>query len=189
MAIPFLAPLVTKAAKSIIAKKAVQKSGINIAKQTGRGVKVEINVDNSEVLEFIGQAVAFTSPQIQTQYWDRLARIEIQRVQNRLDRGVDVNNQPFKPLSASRQAQKRANKDRPLIDTGFLRRSFTSKPGPALMRIVSGAEYAEIHNEGIGVPKRQFLKYKEIELQDIAKAWAEAATGIMARDPIDPRGT
>ena len=189
MAIPFIAPLIKSAITKGAAQRALNKAVLKRRKvESLQGLGITINVENNEVAEFIATGLAFTSPGVQRAYWDRLARIEIQRIQNRLDRSVDVNNRPFQPLTASRVRQKGGN-SKPLIDTGFLRKSFVSNSSERGISITSSADYADIHNEGIGVPLRQFVKYKDVELQDIVDSWAKTALSLEAEDPIDPRGT
>lgn len=190
MAIPFIAPLIKSAIGKGIAQKAIKEGIFKRSKRQGplSGVQITLNVENNAIAEFVATGLAFTSPGVQKAFWDRLARIEIQRIQNRLDRSVDVNGKKFQPLTASRIRQKGGN-SKPLIDTGFLRKSFVSNSSDQTLSIISAADYADIHNEGIGVPQRQFVKYKDVELQRIIDSWSQTAVSLETEDPIDPRST
>lgn len=88
------------------------------------------------------------------------------QVQDNILSGLDAYDSPLLPLAPSTIKRKKSNK--PLIDTGALLGSVTyyATESNITVGINQTAPYGRLHNEGLGVPKRQF-----IPLEGLPSSW------------------
>lgn len=81
-------------------------------------------------------------------------------VDDRFDTSTDPTGAPWQPLKASTVAKRRKGSARPLIDTGNLRNSIATRPGPRSLRIGTVVPYAPVHQFGTKhIPQRRFLPF------------------------------
>ena len=121
--------------------------------------------------------------------------ILIENTRGRLARGIDVNGQPFQPLTALTIANKNRNADKVLIEHGDLYRElhYQLVNGGRSLEFGSDRKYAAIHQFGglikpknkkalrfkgtfakqVKIPKREFLGVTPHDANDVLQALAD----------------
>jgi len=113
-------------------------------------VKIQVNVDSSatqRVLQRLGERAANLGPAFR-----EIGEGVKSDAQLRFKDGQDPYGKPWAKLKAATIAARRKGKgvdqDKPLLDTGRLRNSIASRPGPSGVQVGSNAAYAAIHQFG-----------------------------------------